>query len=255
MGAAASTCPVSPAITIIILIVVALVVGLLLVLLWKCCCRHPAAGEGGGDPGCCPQMGGLWVGRGTCFGADGSVFPSRGQQRPGQKVRPSGGESCWGLCSVPASLAAPPGRLGERAGGCGRAKRGSPAAPPPRGLVSPPRLGVSSLAALCFSPPQHYLVLQLTRMLAGRAGDADNIRNEHLSQDQERGLLPAVGAPDAPGLEVGHRAPPLGRALSLSFTSTTLISSKASRAGRFPSEVSILSSFRAPKISCFNTQL
>uniref|UniRef100_U3IDI2 TNF receptor superfamily member 10b n=1 Tax=Anas platyrhynchos platyrhynchos TaxID=8840 RepID=U3IDI2_ANAPP len=47
----------------------------------------------------------------------------------------------------------------------------------------------------------HYLVLQLTRMLAGRAGDADNIRNEHLSQDQERGLLPAVGAPDAPGLE------------------------------------------------------
>ncbi|NWZ26717.1 TR10B factor, partial [Asarcornis scutulata] len=57
------------------------------------------------------------------------------------------------------------------------------------------------LAALCFSPPQHYLVLQLTRMLAGRAGDADNIRNEHLSQDQERGLLPAVGAPDAPGLE------------------------------------------------------
>ncbi|XP_071883215.1 tumor necrosis factor receptor superfamily member 10B isoform X3 [Anas platyrhynchos] len=51
----------------------------------------------------------------------------------------------------------------------------------------------------------HYLVLQLTRMLAGRAGDADNIRNEHLSQDQERGLLPAVGAPDAPGLEVAAR--------------------------------------------------
>ncbi|KAM9175207.1 tumor necrosis factor receptor superfamily member 10A-like isoform 4-T4 [Mergus octosetaceus] len=47
----------------------------------------------------------------------------------------------------------------------------------------------------------HYLVLQLTRMLAGRAGDADNIRNEHLSRDQEQGLLPAVGAPDAPGLE------------------------------------------------------
>lgn len=255
MGAAASTCPVSPAITIIIiLVIVALVVGLLLVLLWKRCCRHPAAGEGGGTRGAAPKWG-LWVGRGTCFGADGSVFPSRGQQRPGQKVRPSGGESCWGLCSVPASLAAPPGRLGERAGGCGRAKRGSPAAPPTQGLVSPPRLGVSSLAALCFSPPQHYLVLQLTRMLAGRAGDADNIRNEHLSQDQERGLLPAVGAPDAPGLEVGHRAPLLGRALSLSFTSTTLISSKASRAGRFPSEVSVLSSFRAPKISCFNTQL
>lgn len=98
-------------------------------------------------------------------------------------------------------------------------------------------------------------MLQLTRMLAGRAGDADNIRNEHLSQDQERGLLPAVGAPDTPGLEVGHRAPLLGRALSLSFTLTMLISSKASRAGRFPSEVSVLSSFRAPKISCFNTQL
>lgn len=140
------------------------------------------------------------------------------------------------------------GAVAEQSGGL-------PRLPPPRGLVSPPRLGVSSLAALCFSPPQHYLVLQLTRMLAGRAGDADNIRNEHLSQDQERGLLPAVGAPDAPGLEVGHRAPLLGRALSLSFTSTTLISSKASRAGRFPSEVSVLSSFRAPKISCFNTQL
>lgn len=133
VGAAASTCPVSPAITIIIiLIVVALVVGLLLVLVWKRCCRHPAAGEGGGTRDAAPKWG-LWVGRGTSLGADGSVFPSRGQQRPGQKVRPSGGESCWGLCLVPASLAAPPGRLGERAGGCGRAKRGSPAAPPSPG--------------------------------------------------------------------------------------------------------------------------
>lgn len=78
MGAAASTCPVSPAITIIIiLLVVALVVGLLLCLLWMCCCRHPAAGEGGGTRGAAPKWG-LWVGRGTSLGADGSVFSFQG---------------------------------------------------------------------------------------------------------------------------------------------------------------------------------
>ncbi|XP_040394341.1 tumor necrosis factor receptor superfamily member 10A-like isoform X4 [Cygnus olor] len=48
----------------------------------------------------------------------------------------------------------------------------------------------------------HYLVLQLTRRWRGGLGTRDNIRNEHLSRDQEQGLLPAVGAPSAPGLEV-----------------------------------------------------
>ncbi|XP_040394340.1 tumor necrosis factor receptor superfamily member 10A-like isoform X3 [Cygnus olor] len=47
----------------------------------------------------------------------------------------------------------------------------------------------------------HYLVLQLTRRWRGGLGTRDNIRNEHLSRDQEQGLLPAVGAPSAPGLE------------------------------------------------------
>ncbi|XP_047901738.1 tumor necrosis factor receptor superfamily member 10A isoform X2 [Anser cygnoides] len=51
----------------------------------------------------------------------------------------------------------------------------------------------------------HYLVLQLTRCWRGGLGTRDNIRNEHLSRDQERGLLPAVGAPSAPGLEVVAR--------------------------------------------------
>ncbi|XP_035418535.1 tumor necrosis factor receptor superfamily member 10A-like isoform X3 [Cygnus atratus] len=51
----------------------------------------------------------------------------------------------------------------------------------------------------------HYLVLQLTRRWRGGLGTRDNIRNEHLSRDQEQGLLPAVGAPSAPGLEVVAR--------------------------------------------------
>nr|XP_038022870.1 tumor necrosis factor receptor superfamily member 10B-like isoform X2 [Anas platyrhynchos] len=162
----------SSTITIIILIVVALVVGLLLVLLWKRCCRHPAAGDSRD------------LGR-----KSGQVVVSRagGSARSLLRLQPP--REGWGSVQ---------GAVAEQSGGL-------PRLPPPRGLVSPPRLGVSSLAALCFSPPQHYLVLQLTRMLAGRAGDADNIRNEHLSQDQERGLLPAVGAPDAPGLEVVAR--------------------------------------------------
>lgn len=157
----------------------------------------------------------------------------------------------------PCFACSPPGKAGGARRGLWPSKAGvSCGSPPGAGITTPAGSSGSPAWQLCVSlPPQHYLVLQLTRMLAGRAGDADNIRNEHLSQDQERGLLPAVGAPDAPGLEVGHRAPLLGRALSLSFTSTMLISSKASRAGRFPSEVSVLSSFRAPKISCFNTQL
>lgn len=200
MGAAASTCPVSPAITIIILIVVALVVGLLLVLLWKRCCRHPAAGEGGGTRGAAPKWG-LWVGRGTCFGADGSVFPSRGQQRPGQKVRPSGGESCWGLCSVPASLAAPPGRLGERAGGCGRAKRGSPAAPPPPGAGITTPAGSLQLGSFVFlSPPA----------LPGAAADPDACgEGWGRGQHPQRAPLPGPGAGAAP-CRGGSRRPRAG---------------------------------------------
>lgn len=215
MGAAASTCPVSPAITIIILIVVALVVGLLLVLVWKRCCRHPAAGEGGGTRGAAPKWGGSgWEG-GHPSGLTALFFlPGDSRdlgRKSGQVVVSRAGGSARSLLR----LQPPREGWGSVQGAVAEQSGGLPRLPPPRGLVSPPRLGVSSLAALCFSPPQHYLVLQLTRMLAGRAGDADNIRNEHLSQDQERGLLPAVGAPDAPGLEVGHRAPPLGRALSL----------------------------------------
>lgn len=151
VGAAASTCPVLP--VIVIVIIVALAAVLLLLLLWKRCCRHPAAGEGG--PGVLTPKWGLWVGRGTSPGADGSAFPSRGQQRPGQKVWQRGGESWWGLCSLLALLAAPREGWGSVQGAVAKQSGGLLRPPPPRGLVSPPRLGagVSSSAALCFSPP------------------------------------------------------------------------------------------------------
>uniref|UniRef100_A0A8B9CMC1 TR10B factor n=1 Tax=Anser brachyrhynchus TaxID=132585 RepID=A0A8B9CMC1_9AVES len=90
---------------IVIVIIVALAAVLLLLLLWKRCCRHPAAGEGG--PGVLTPKWGLWVGRGTSPGADGSAFPSRGQQRPGQKVWQRGGESMFSFQEVVARTSDP----------------------------------------------------------------------------------------------------------------------------------------------------
>ncbi|XP_040394339.1 tumor necrosis factor receptor superfamily member 10B-like isoform X2 [Cygnus olor] len=153
---------------IIIVIIVAVAVVLLLVLLWKCCCRHPAAGDSRD------------LGR-----KSGNVVVSR-----------DGGSAPSLLCLQP-----PPGRLGERAGGCGQAERGSPAPPPGAGITAPVGSRGLQLGSFVFLSPQHYLVLQLTRRWRGGLGTRDNIRNEHLSRDQEQGLLPAVGAPSAPGLE------------------------------------------------------
>lgn len=137
----------------------------------------------------------------------------------------------------------PPGRLGERAGGCGQAERGSPAPPPRAGITAPAGSRGLQLGSFVFLSPQHYLVLQLTRRWRGGLGTRDNIRNEHLSRDQEQGLLPAVGAPSAPGLEVGHRAPLLPPAQPRSEPFLCLDHAHQLQGFQGRTKVSVLSSF------------
>lgn len=99
-----------------------------------------------------------------------------------------------------------------------------------------------------FLSPQHYLVLQLTRCWRGGLGTRDNIRNEHLSRDQERGLLPAVGAPSAPGLEVGHRAPLLPAARPSSEPFLYLDHAHQLQGFQGRTNVSVLPSFWTPNL-------
>lgn len=152
MGAAASTCPVSPAITIIILIVVALVVGLLLVLLWKCCCRHPAAGDGGGTPGVLPPNGGSgWEG-GRALGLTALFFlPGDSRdlgRKSGQVVVSRAGGSARSLLR----LQPPREGWGSVQGAVAEQSGGLPRLPPPRGWYHHP--GWESPAwQLCVSLP------------------------------------------------------------------------------------------------------
>lgn len=153
MGAAASTCPVSPAITIIIiLVIVALVVGLLLVLLWKRCCRHPAAGEGGDTRGAAPKWGGSgWEG-GRALGLTALFFlPGDSRdlgRKSGQVVVSRAGGSARSLLR----LQPPREGWGSVQGAVAEQSGGLPRLPPPGGWYHHP--GWESPAwQLCVSLP------------------------------------------------------------------------------------------------------